>query len=166
MISDSPYDTGDLVLKPVVGVTSGVGAALLMLLLIQVLYPVSGLSSRSALAQIGSVVAPSDATQSALILTGLAVHLSIAGLLGLLYALSQRQIPYRGLVGVGLLFGFVVWVVSTLVTGWLFDESLRTVLRSWPWLLASLLFGLVLASTAVWQVSQRQSQERPVVVRD
>ena len=152
LISDSPYDSGELVLKPGTGVASGVCAALLMLALIQVLSPVSELSPNRALAQIGSLAAPADAPQSSLILTGLAIHLSIAGPLGFLYALSQRRIPHRGLVGVGVLFGFVAWVISTVIIGWLFDESLRAILRSWPWLLASLLFGLVLASVSVWQM--------------
>lgn len=166
MVSDSPYDTGELVLKPGIGAVAGIGGALLMLALLQVFYPVSGLSASSVLAQIGSVVASAGTAQSGLVVIGLVVHLTTAGILGLLYALSQRRIPYRGLVGVGLLFGFVIWVISTLIIGWFFDESLRAVLRSWPWLLASLSYGLALASAAVWAESHRSPQERPVVLRD
>jgi len=161
MISDSPYASGDLVLKPGFGAAAGIVGALLMLALLQIFYPVSQLSLGSALAGIGSVVTPAGGATIA----GLILHLVVAGLLGLLYALSQRRIPYRGLIGVGLLFGFVVWVISSLIIGRFLDESLRAVLRSWPWLLAHLGYGLTLAAVAIWRESHR-GPEAAQSVRD
>ncbi|MCX7670736.1 MAG: hypothetical protein N2439_11775 [Anaerolineae bacterium] len=87
-------------------------------------------------------------------------------MLGLLYALNQRLIPKRGLIGVGLLFGFVIWLIGSVMFGRLLPEPLRATLRSWPWLMAHLAFGLVLAVMAVGQASRRQRTKRPVLVRD
>lgn len=165
MISDSPYDSEELVLKPSTGTVSGVVAGMLMLILIWALSPVSGLSVGTLLTHVGSMMTSSSDKSSITVAVGLVVHLMTAGLLGLLYALCQRRIVIHGLVGVGLLFGFVMWVISTVIVGWLLDETARVVLRSWPWLLASLLFGLVLASVAVWQES-RQPREQLVAPRD
>ena len=88
-------------------------------------------------------------------LRGRLILLVVAALLGTLYATSQRRVPVRGLMGVGVLFGFVTGVVSSLVVGWLGNQALRGALRSWPWILASLFYGAAVASFAVWRVTQR-----------
>lgn len=166
MISDSPYASGELLLKPGHGIAAGAGGGLLMLLLMQLLSPVARYTPAELLARIGLVVAPPSASASALTATGLALHFAVAGLLGLLYALSQRRIPSRGLIGVGLLYGFVIWVVGSLIIGRFLDVSVSGALRAWPWLLANLLYGLVLAAVAVYQKSRRSRQGQPVAVRD
>ncbi len=163
MISDSPYRSGDLMLKPLEGLLAGMGGALLMLALLQVFNPVSHMPPGLALTRIGLVAVPADATSEALMAMGLALHLAVAGLLGLLYALSQRRIPDRGLIGVGLLFGFVIWAVGSLIIGRFLEPAVREVLRSWPWLLAHLLYGLTLTAAAIYQGRRRGQGEQPVV---
>lgn len=145
MIADSPYEAGELALKPAAGVAAGVFGGLLMLVLVEALDPISGVSAGDVRSAIGSALAPGDRA----VTVGLGLHLATAGVLGLLYALSQQRIPPRGLVGVGLLFGLVVWIFGALFAGWLMGEFVREVLRSWSWLLASLGYGLILAGTAV-----------------
>lgn len=158
MISDSPYDSGELVLTPGLGLAAGAAGGLAMLgfmYLLHLVFPASIVSLAGLLSQIGSLFASARAPETALIVVGGAIHLLVAGLLGLLYASSQRRIPVRGLLGVGVLFGFVTWVVSSVVVGWLGNQALSAVLRSWPWLLASLAYGTVVASFGVWRVTQR-----------
>lgn len=145
MIADSPYAAGELVLKPIAGVAAGVLGGLLMLVAVQALSLISGVSAGDVLSAFGSALAPGGQV----LLVGLVVHLVTAGLLGLLYAVSQQRIPARGLAGVGLLFGMVVWVFGGLFAGWLLGEGVREVVRSWSWLVACLGFGLALAAEAV-----------------
>jgi len=166
MISDSPYDSAELVLAPWQGMAAAAAGGWLMLALLQLVGPAAPLSPADLLGQIGALVTPAGAAADVRLAAGLALHLAVAVALGLLYALSQRLIPDRGLIGVGLLFGFVVWVVGSVILGRFWPEPLGAALRSWPWLAAHLAFGLTLAAVAVAQAGRRRAQKRPAVVRD
>lgn len=166
MISDSPYDSADLVLAPGQGIAAGVAGGAAMLVGLLLLYPVAQLSPDGVLRHIGVLAAPAGAAAGTRLAVGLVLHLTVAGILGLLYALSQRLIPDRGLVGVGLLFGFVIWVVGSVIFGRLLPVQLGAMLRSWPWLMAHLVFGLTLAAVAIWQAGRRRKAGRPAIVRD
>jgi hypothetical protein len=145
VISDSPYEAGELALKPTAGIAAGILGGLVMLAIVQVLGPILGIGAGDVLGAIGTAVAPGGQT----VLVGLVVHLVTAGVLGLMYSASQQRIPARGLVGVGVMFGLLVWIFGGLVAGWLMGEGVREALRSWSWLAACLGFGLTLAGMAV-----------------
>lgn len=163
MISDSPYESAELVLTPWQGIAAAAGGGVLMLLLLQLLALVTAPSLADLLRQIGALVAPAGAAADVRLAAGALLHLVVAMVLGLLYALSQRLIPDRGLIGVGLLFGFVTWVVGSVILGRLLPGPLEAALRSWPWLAAHLVFGLALGTVAVAQARRRRTQKRPLV---
>jgi hypothetical protein len=157
MISDSPYDVGAPVLTPFRGIIAGIAAALAMLVLLALLQPVSGVSPEAWLALIGGIVMPGAEANLAL-QAGAMLHLVIGAIFGLMYALCQMQIAPRNLVGVGIFYGFAIWVLGSLLLGWAFGEKLRGLLRSWPMLAAFLAYGLGLATAAVWNLSRRPAR--------
>jgi len=166
MIADSPYDFSRLLMKPMVGVVIGLIGAALMLGVIMLLEPIMGLTLGNLLSQITQVLLPNKLASSCVScdpFVGLVGHLIFGMIFGLLYALCQQSIPVRGLVGVGVFYGFVIWIVGSLLIGLLFGESLRQVLRSWPWLLSHLVCGLTLAISAV-RVQRVKSRGPGVVV--
>ncbi len=153
MIADSPYDFSGLLLKPIVGIVVGLVGAGLMLGVLAVLEPLTGLSPAHLLSQVTQVLLPNRFAASCAACdpsVGLVGHLFLGLIFGLLYALCQQSVPVRGLIGVGVFYGFVIWIIGSLLIGMLFGESVREVLRSWPWLVAHLTFGLFLAFSAIW----------------
>jgi hypothetical protein len=84
----------------------------------------------------------------------------------LLYAVCQQRIPVRGLIAVGIFYGFILWIVGSLIIGMLLSRELRVVLRSWTWLGACVLYGLGLAGAAVWAEATRSKGESVVVPKD
>ena len=128
-----------------------------MLGLLRILEPVSALQPFVALSQVGL------GGDRLPFLTGLGVHAFLGVLFGLLYAVSQQRIPNRGLIGVGIFYGLALWAAGGLVSP-VFGEPMKRVIRSWPWLLASLFYGLCLAVTAVW-VQIRRPQVAAVAVQ-
>jgi hypothetical protein len=157
MISDSPYVVGGPVLTPFKGIVAGIAAALIMLVLLGLVQPVSGVAPAAWLSQIGRLVLPA-AEEGLALQAGTVLHLVIGAVFGLLYSLCQMQIAPRFLIGVGIFYGFVIWVLGSLLLGWAFGERLRELLRSWPLLAAFLLYGLGLAMAAVWTLSRRPSR--------
>lgn len=165
MSSKSVGVVKDLVLLPVEGLLAGLVGSVLMLVSVALLQPASDLEAGYLLRQIGSVLFTTADSHSTLALSaGLAVHLIVSLLLGLLYAASQQQIPIRGLVAVGTFYGLVNWIIGSLLVGSLLSQTLRETLRSWPWFAACIVYGLSLASVAIW-VKKRQSDGANVVVK-
>jgi hypothetical protein len=158
MISDSPYQVDGQVMTARAGVFFGVLAAFIMLLLLGILQPLSGLNPISILVRIGGTIVPSwsfsDAS-SLLAGVGLLVHLLLGALLGLLYAICQQRIPNRGLIVVSIFYGFIIGVVDRLFFIPFLGDYMRTLLRSWSWFLACLLFGLCMSFAAIWMQSRR-----------
>lgn len=156
MLSDSPYRMKESALTPGGGIVTGLAASLVMLLVISLLRPFSGLSVSDLLAHVEQAVIPGGAafqSHSRLLAGGL--YMLIGAVLGLLYAVSQERIPIRGLVAVGVFYGVLIWVASRVLTSLFFGSVLRPALRSSAWFLACVLYGVVLAAGAVW------AQRRP-----
>ena len=166
MISDSPYGAEESVLTLEQGVLAGVLAALLMLLAIALLHPLSGMSVRDLLTRIGETMVPRGVPlrSHSLMVASSILYATVGALLGLLYAASQARIPVRGLIVVGVFYGIVIWAVSRLVTFLLFRSSLGPALHSYPWFLACAVYGMVLAGCAAWIDRRRPRQQRPVPI--
>lgn len=159
MISDSTYDFEDTILPPRFGLVAGLVAATLMLVLVFVFQPITGLSVRGLLAQVGTVIGPDTAAESVLVFLGLLLHGLLGAMFGILYALCQQRVPAHGLIAVGLFYGFFLWIGGSLVIGIFLSESLRLVVRSWPWFWACLGYGVCLAFIAIWIERQRPAAE-------
>jgi len=158
MISDSTYDFEDIVLTPRSGLVSGLMGAALMLILVLALQPITGFSLQTLLAQMGAVIWSDTATENVLVTLGVLLHGLLGAIFGLLYALCQQRVPARGLITVGLFYGFFLWVGGSLIIGVFLSESLRALVRSWPWFGACLGFGLCLATSAIWVERHRPAQ--------
>jgi len=74
MISDSPYKFRDAILSPGQGILGGCVGSLLMLVLLAILEPVSGVSLRGAPEQVGQVC-PWGCGGTSPVAAGLGVHL-------------------------------------------------------------------------------------------
>jgi hypothetical protein len=166
MIADSPYKVGQFVLKPWVGMGAGLMGAVAMLALMLLLQPISGLRLADLLAQIGGIALPASLGRGPLVVTGIVLHVILGTSLGLLYAVCQQRVPLRGLIAVGFFYGFVLWVVGSVIAGPLFSQALRSVIRTWPWLLGNLLYGLCLAGVAAWAEVTRPVGTEIVVPKD
>jgi hypothetical protein len=169
MISDSPYQVEGQVMAARAGIIFGVISAMIMLLLIAIMQPLAGFSPIDILTHIGGIIVPVSTSPDKLSLqvgVGFLMHLLLGALLGLLYAVCQQRIPSRGLFGVGIFYGFVIWVVDRLFITPFFNETVRTMLRSWSWLSACLLFGLCMAFASVWMLSRRRVGDAAVMPKD
>ncbi|MBC7911039.1 MAG: hypothetical protein H7Y30_11095 [Pyrinomonadaceae bacterium] len=158
MISDSPYKVDEMALSPFAGMFAGLVAAFLMLGIVILMEPYSGLSVESVLRQFATLVLPKRFEQmepNTLMLIGLGVHLLLRLLLSLLYSVCQQRIPTRGLIAVGTFFGFILWITGSVIIGTLLGAEWRSASRSWTWLLANLAFGLCLATFAMIAQSRR-----------
>lgn len=152
MISDSPYNLDDLVLSPLGGILAGLFAAFVMLSVVVVLQPYSGISVEQILGQYARFVLPErfeNMQATTLLGIGLGVHLLIRVLLALLYSVCQQTAPTRGLVAVGIFYGFIIWMTGSVLFGMFFYDEWKVTGRSWTWLFANLLFGICLAATAI-----------------
>jgi hypothetical protein len=157
LLSDSPYQTNEPVLSPGGGMVAGVTGSLLMLVVISLLRPFSGLSAVDLLIRLGQPVIPhvvAPRSEAFVFANGILFACIGAGF-GVLYAVSQDRIPVSGLMAVGLFYGIVIWVVSRVLTPLLLGSSLRPALHSYPWFLACLVYGLCLALFAIWVDSRR-----------
>ena len=152
-------------MTPVEGLLAGIAGALLMLPVMSVLHRFSGPSGRDLLVQISHATAGRGAAGGyGITLTAAAAHALVGALLGLLYAVSQDRAPARAMVTVGLFYGLVIWVVSRIVVPWLFGPSFRTILHSYVWLVACLVYGAVLGASAILGDRRRPRAARIVPV--
>ena len=143
---------------------AGVVASMCMLGVVALLHPYSGLSARDLLVRTGEAVLPRGlvARSDVSVAASGVLYAVVGAVLGLLYAVSQDRVPARGLIAVGVFYGIVIWVVSRVLTAWLFGPTLRTALHSYPWFLACVCFGVVLAGCAAW--ADRRRPESVAVV--
>jgi len=158
MVLDSPYPFGTLILTRRAGIAAGLAAAMLMLTLIAALQSVSGLELAGMLVQTGRIILPARvflANTDSLLFAGLGLHASLGMLFGLLYAVCQQRVPTRGLISVGLFYGFMLWVLSRLIVRLITYNALHAWVRGWPWLLACLLYGGCMAVFAMWSERRR-----------
>ena len=164
MASES-HGTSDLVLTPMAGAMAGLaGSGLMLMAAAAAAQPLSSITVAELLTRIGNVVPiAADVRSSASWGTGL-VFL-VGALLGLLYAACQRRVPARGLVAVGLFYGFVIWLFGGLLAGALFGRLLHDGLRSWSWFVACVIYGIWLALVAIW-VDKRYPATAVMVPQD
>lgn len=157
MLADSPYRTSESVLAPVGGVLAGVAASMFMLGVVALLQPYSGLSAKELLIRTGDAVLPRGlvARSDSFVVASGVVYAVVGAALGLLYAVSQDRVPAGGLIAVGVFYGVVIWVVSRVLTSWLFGPILRPAVHSYPWFLACVCFGVVLGGCAAWADRRR-----------
>lgn len=164
MITDSPYDMQGLVLRPRLGFAAGMGAALLMLPVVFLLQPLSKLLLTDVLENWGVVLLSGNATPTHLIVAGIVLHLVLGGILGLFYALCQTQVGKKETIGVGISYGFALWLLGSLLTVWFYRDALHGNVHSWVWLVASLIYGFCLAQVTLWVERNRPQQERLVPI--
>jgi len=82
-------------------------------------------------------------------LVGLGLHLLIAIVLGLLFAVSMDRLKRRDTLLVSTFYGFTIWfVASFLLSGWL-QPAIQPFCRTWWGLAVHLLFGFLLGVYAV-----------------
>lgn len=152
MISDAPYATEDLVLPAAVGLAGGVLASMVALVVLLTLETTSALSLGQFLQHAGLSVLPDSAGRTTATGTGLGLGGFAGALFGMLYASSQRRTSVRRLVGTGIFYGFLLWILGGFFARMFMDQAVSTVLHTWPWLLASVSYGVSLAILAVaWQ---------------
>lgn len=150
MIADSPYTFDQSALGRFAGSLVGLVAGGLMLSIVGLLQEASGITPKELLVTIGSAMVPNEASlsQTTLAVVGGFAHGCIAVALGILYSSSQERAPVRGLIAVGFFFGIMLWVLLGSLGEVLSDQPTET-LRTWPWLIANLAFGLCLAVASV-----------------
>lgn len=166
MITDSPYDFRDLPLTPSVGAGAGMVAAGIMLGVMFLLQPLSGVRLASLLSQIGHLLLLGRLGDSSAMLTpmlGAGFHFFFGMSFGLLYAACQQTAPARGLIAVGLFYGLLLWIFGGVIVASILDSSLRTLMRNWSWLIAHEAYGLSLAGAAIWS-QRRMARAEEVLV--
>jgi hypothetical protein len=157
MVSDSPYDAGELIGRPGAGAAAGVVAAVVMLALLAGLAGPD--SARAWIDDVGKVLLPAPLrTATSLAIAGSIVHLAVGGLIGALYAACQQRTSTSGVLVVGAFYGFVVWLVGYLVLARLLNAGPRLLPTS-SGLLVMLAYGLVLAA---WAVREQKASARLV----
>ncbi len=140
-----------------------------MLGLLKALESVSALGPSRFLQHIGSAtlaVCRGGCGEPSAIVVGFGAHGLLSAVLGILYAASQQRVPARGLVAVGVFFGVLLWVISGLIMGPIFGETVRRDTRSWPWFLACVVYGVSLAAAALWVEAHRTPGPSDVVQPD
>jgi hypothetical protein len=152
MISDSPYQTGELLLRPLEGAVAGFAGSLVMLAAVSALNPGASGSASVWIEWLGRLYPGAAQSRG---LAGLAIHGLLGAVLGILYAASQQRIPRRPLLGIGAFYGLLLWIGGRIVLGWLFSTPVRDVVHSWVWLAGACVFGITLALSAAWADARR-----------
>jgi len=146
MIADSTYDAGELIGRPGAGAVAGAVAAVLMLALLAGMQGPD--AARAWINDAGRVVVPTSfRTATLLALAGAFVHLVVGAALGTLYAACQQRTSTSGIFAVGAFYGFIIWLAGYLVLVRLFQSGPGS-LPTWPGLMMTLAYGLLLAGWA------------------
>ncbi len=149
MISDSPYQVGDEIYKPLGAILAGLVAGFAMLGFFSLAGPLLPFTTEEMLTTLGEqFLSWTSLSTQGLMIGGLVIFELVTALGGLLYGVSQRSIPNDALLIVGASFGILSWIVENLI-GLLLNPELRMMMRSWGWLIANIIFGFLLALIAV-----------------
>lgn len=149
MVSDSPYQSGDLLLRPLEGAVAGVIGSFVMLAVVSALGPGPQNMVATWLDWMAGIVGIGGGG------SGLVLHGLVGAILGLLYASSQQRLPWRTLVGIGAFYGLLLWIAGRLLLGWLFSTPVHSVVHSWAWLAGACAYGMTLALFASWAGARR-----------
>jgi hypothetical protein len=169
MISDSPYPSEELALPLWAGAVAGAAGAALMLLPLAWLTPDVPAAAGSFAERLMWVVGRGPMRFHRALFGpdgGLLFHGVAGTVLGLLYASSQRRSPPRGIVAVGIFFGFLLWVVSGPILGVLVGERIAGDFRSLAWAIACLTFGVFLSIVTLAVQRRRRAGTVAAVPRD
>lgn len=157
MISDSPYRTGEPVLKPFMGILGGLVGTIFMIGSIKLWEPLSNYNLTDVLKVFGSLVPFGSASGLDSLVLGSGLLFLGGGVLGLFYALSEQRIPARGLLFNGIFYGLVLWVFSSIIIGSFLGDEIRDILRSWIFLFHNIIYGLCLAVFSLLAKSNRSA---------
>ncbi|MGH2404661.1 MAG: DUF6789 family protein [bacterium] len=164
MISDSPYQAGDLLLRPLEGATAGFAGSFLMLAVVSA-FESGPQGMAGAWLQWMARVTPFGVGGDHPVIGGLILHGLVGACLGVLYASSQQRIPWRALIGIGAFYGLLLWIGGRILLGWLFSTPVHAVVHSWVWLAGACAYGMTLALFAGW-AGARRSPSAVAVPRD
>jgi len=163
MIADSPYKTGELVIRPFVGILGGFVGAILMIGSMLLVEPISNIRFPDALKAFADFVPFLSAiglnTEMGLVSAGAVIFIFGGCVFGLFYALSEQCLPVKGLVADGLFYGFILWILGTVFIGMFLGEEARSILRSWTFLIHALLYGICLSMFAIIAQSSRSTSK-------
>lgn len=140
MVTDSPYESGALILKPMEGILAGMVGSLAMIGVMFIWQSNSPGGFTETLSKLGGFIVP-----GAGVVEGVLVLLVGGGVFGILYALCEQRIPAKGLIGDGLFYGFFLWVLTGLILGAFLGEDARSIFRTWAFFVELLAFGLCLS---------------------
>lgn len=137
------------------GMLFGILAAIVMTAVATAGFALSGNGFWTPINATGSFVIGSNPVPTgfsgSLTLIGLLIQLIMGGLLGALYASAQERIDRPSLLVVATYYGLVIWIVATFaVLSWL-RPPIHDVMRTWPLLIAHLVYGLLLGLVAASQ---------------
>ena len=136
--------TGELVLSPLSGLLAGIVGSVLISCGIVLLKLIANIT----------VIGPLTLkTENSIV--NLLIYSGVDGILGVLYALSAQNGPKHAMIAVGLYYGFFLWILWNIIAGVLLDSAARSMLHSWSFLLASLVFGLWLAVVALFSAKYK-----------
>lgn len=138
-------------LQPHQGIPAGLLAGIVMLALWALLAQLAGPGASQLVATIAATVMGTSAFAGGWLplLVGVALHLGISIILGLLAASSLDRIGPRETLVVSTFFAFTIWVVASFIVGDWFNEAIVPFLRTWWGLLACLSFGFALGLYAI-----------------
>lgn len=154
LLTDSPYRVGEPLFSPWVGIINGLVGGGLMLGCVAAFEPVSGVSAASAIARVGHALGASDA-----VIAGLVAHVSVSVLLGVLHAACLGDGPVRGLVGVGVFYGVVTWIVGGFLGRLTLGDELRPLVRSLPWFCGHLAYAVPLTGASLIAHARRAGRD-------
>lgn len=160
-MSDAPYDADRLALTTGWAIVGGAVASAVTAGSVAALATVSGLDLGRLFAGIGEFVGFGGGART---VAGVAAFLVMSLVFALLYGMSQQVAPPRGLLIVGLFYGFLLWIAMGRIFGWVFSEHLESMFRAWGWLAGCIAYGLALATTAIAYQATHQTSGRSVPI--
>ena len=168
MITDSPYESGELVVRPSTGILGGLIGSGFMLLSVLLLEPLSHLSLPDMLHAYGKassyLAGPGFSNETSRLAAGAVFIILNGSVLGLFYALCEQCIPKKGLFTDGVFYGFFIWVLGGFIMGPFMGKEIYSITRSWPVLASSLVYGIGLSIFAIW--SKSGCSTAPVLPQD
>lgn len=149
------------VLTPVQGLAAGIGSASVMAVVMMLGSSLAGTGFWTPINAIGSFFQGGPLRlefAGSVTLLGVAIHLLVGGLLGVLYASAQELIDLPSLLIVAVYYGLVTWFVSTFaVLSWL-RPGIHEVWKAWPVFIGHLSFGFLLGLTAAYSIRRREPE--------
>jgi hypothetical protein len=130
-------------LQPRQGVPAGIFAGLGMLLVWMLGAHLWGPGADALLTSIGAALFPSG-SPALMMATGLVIHLVIAILLGLLFAVSLDRLSSKDALIVSTFYGFTIWVVAVVILRHWVHLDVIQMSRSWWGFFTFLFFGFLL----------------------